>query len=83
MQLGWIGLGHMGVPMAKRLLDGGHGLTVYNRTYEKTAPLVERGATAVKEAQDAVRQSDIIFVMLTDGPSCCVRSRKCERGPSS
>lgn len=69
MQLGWIGLGHMGVPMAKRLLDGGHGLTVYNRTYEKTAPLTERGATAVKEAQDVVRQSDIVFVMLADGPA--------------
>lgn len=55
MQLGWIGLGHMGVPMAKRLLDGGHDLVVYNRTYEKTAPLVEKGATAVKEARDAVR----------------------------
>lgn len=69
MQLGWIGLGHMGVPMATRLLDGDHGLTVYNRTYEKTAPLTERGATAVKEAQDVVRQSDIIFVMLADGPA--------------
>ncbi|WP_214858424.1 NAD(P)-dependent oxidoreductase [Exiguobacterium sp. s191] len=69
MQLGWIGLGHMGVPMATRLLDGGHGLTVYNRTYEKTAPLTERGATAVKEAQDVVRQSDIVFVMLADGPA--------------
>jgi len=69
MQLGWIGLGHMGVPMAKRLLDGGHDLVVYNRTYEKTAPLTERGATAVKEAQDVVRQSDIVFVMLADGPA--------------
>jgi len=69
MHLGWIGLGHMGVPMATRLLDGGHGLTVYNRTYEKTAPLTERGATAAKEAQDVVRQSDIIFIMLADGPA--------------
>lgn len=69
MQLGWIGLGHMGVPMAKRLLDGGHDLVVYNRTYEKTAPLVEKGATVVKEARDAVRQSDILFIMLADGPA--------------
>lgn len=69
MQLGWIGLGHMGVPMAKRLLDGGHDVIVYNRTYEKTALLTDRGATAVKEAKDAVRQSDIIFVMLADGPA--------------
>jgi len=70
MQLGWIGLGHMGVPMAKRLIDGGHDLLVYNRTYEKTAPLTELGATAVREVQDVVRQSDILFVMLaTDLPS--------------
>ncbi|KQS20085.1 3-hydroxyisobutyrate dehydrogenase [Exiguobacterium sp. Leaf187] len=69
MQLGWIGLGHMGIPMVKRLLDGGHNVIVYNRTFEKTAPLTDRGATAVKEAQEAVRQSDIIFVMLADGPA--------------
>lgn len=69
MQLGWIGLGHMGIPMAKRLLDGGHDVIVYNRTYEKTAPLTERGATAVKEVRDVVRQSDIVFVMLADGPA--------------
>ena len=69
MQLGWIGLGHMGVPMAKRLLDGGHDLIVYNRTYEKTAPLTALGAIAVEEARDAVRQSDTLFVMLADGPA--------------
>lgn len=69
MQLGWIGLGHMGVPMAKRLLDDGHDLIVYNRTYEKTAPLTALGAIAVEEARDAVRQSDILFVMLADGPA--------------
>lgn len=69
MQLGWIGLGHMGVPMAKRLLDGGHDMIVYNRTFEKTAPLTESGATAVTEAQEAVRQSEIIFIMLADGPA--------------
>ncbi len=80
MQLGWIGLGHMGVPMAKRLLDGGHGLTVYNRTYEKTAPLTERGATAVKEAKDVVRQSDIIFVMLADGPAVASVLKRIQAG---
>lgn len=69
MQLGWIGLGHMGAPMATRLLDGGHDLIVYNRTYEKTKPLTDSGATAVKKAQDVVHQSDLIFVMLADGPA--------------
>ena len=69
MHLGWIGLGHMGVPMATRLLDGGHDLIVYNRTYEKTKPLTDSGATAVKHAQDVVNQSDLIFVMLADGPA--------------
>ena len=44
MNVGFIGLGHMGGAMAERLLDAGHELIVYNRTPQKSHRLVARGA---------------------------------------
>lgn len=67
MQLGWIGLGHMGVPMASRLRRAGHPLHVYNRTENKTASLVAEGATSLHSPRELAEQSDIIFIMLADG----------------
>ena len=40
MKVGFIGLGRMGQAMARRLIDGGHEVGVYNRTAEKLKPLV-------------------------------------------
>lgn len=42
--IGFIGLDNMGSAMAKRLLDAGFAVSVYNRTAEKAEPLVEAGA---------------------------------------
>ena len=39
MKVGFIGLGRMGQAMARRLIDGGHEVGVYNRTAEKLKPL--------------------------------------------
>ncbi|PGV53454.1 NAD(P)-dependent oxidoreductase [Bacillus sp. AFS037270] len=64
--LGWIGLGHMGEPMAKNLLNAGYKVNVYNRSPEKAATLVESGATKLHSPQEIVEQSDIIFIMLSD-----------------
>ncbi|MGW9018965.1 NAD(P)-dependent oxidoreductase [Priestia megaterium] len=64
--LGWIGLGHMGAPMAKNLLQAGYKVNVYNRSIEKTTSLVEIGATKLDSPKEVVEQSDIIFVMLSD-----------------
>lgn len=69
MSVGWIGLGHMGVPMALRLRRAGHSINVYNRTAEKTAPLVTEGAVKLATPRAVVEQSDIIFIMLADGPA--------------
>lgn len=69
MSIGWIGLGHMGVPMALRLRRAGHPVNVYNRTMEKTAPLVNEGAVALGTPRAVIEQSDIIFLMLADGPA--------------
>lgn len=64
--LGYIGTGLMGAPMAGRLLDAGHGVTVWNRTASKAQPLVDRGATPGDTPADVARRSDIVFLCLTD-----------------
>ena len=43
--IGWIGTGVMGGPMAGHLLDAGHELHVFNRTRERADGLIEKGAT--------------------------------------
>jgi 3-hydroxyisobutyrate dehydrogenase-like beta-hydroxyacid dehydrogenase len=48
MNVGFIGLGHMGSGMAANLVKAGHTVTVYNRTEERTEPLVALGAKAAK-----------------------------------
>jgi 3-hydroxyisobutyrate dehydrogenase-like beta-hydroxyacid dehydrogenase len=63
IRLGWIGVGRMGLVLAKRLLEQGHELSVYNRTREKCAPLADLGATVVdKPAELADRE--IVFTMV-------------------
>jgi 3-hydroxyisobutyrate dehydrogenase-like beta-hydroxyacid dehydrogenase len=42
MQIGFIGLGNLGTPIAENLLASGHPLFVYNRTASKTKPLTEK-----------------------------------------
>ncbi|WP_042196139.1 NAD(P)-dependent oxidoreductase [Paenibacillus camerounensis] len=65
-KLGWIGLGHMGAPMAMNLLQAGYEVNVYNRSHEKTRGLVEKGAKQLNSSKEVVDQSDIIFIMLSD-----------------
>lgn len=65
MHLGFIGLGHMGSGMASNLVKAGHEVTVYNRTPDKTAPLVALGATAARQLADACR-GDAVITMLAD-----------------
>jgi 3-hydroxyisobutyrate dehydrogenase-like beta-hydroxyacid dehydrogenase len=65
MHTGFIGLGHMGAAMAANLLKAGHGVTVYNRSPDKAAPLVAEGATAAARPADASR-GDAVMTMLAD-----------------
>jgi 3-hydroxyisobutyrate dehydrogenase len=62
--LGWIGLGRMGEAMVKRLLKGGHAVTVWNRTRSKADPLVEYGADVAANRQ-ALASCDIVFTMVS------------------
>ena len=64
MKIAWIGIGVMGESMAGHLLDAGHELFVYNRTVSKTDGLVKRGATLLKEVNDAPLNADVIFSIV-------------------
>ena len=65
-KLGYLGLGMMGSPMARRLLDAGYRLTVWNRSEGKAAPLVKAGATLAADPSAVANTSSIIFMCLTD-----------------
>jgi 3-hydroxyisobutyrate dehydrogenase-like beta-hydroxyacid dehydrogenase len=65
-KLAFIGLGLMGTPMATRLLEAGHDLTVWNRTAEKTGPLTDHGATAAPTPAQAVAGVDAAIIMVTN-----------------
>ena len=64
--VGFIGLGSMGLPMARRLLDAGYALLVYNRTPGKAVELLERGAREVKTPAETVEPGGIVITMLAN-----------------
>ena len=61
-----LGMGTMGAAMARALLSSGFSVTVWNRTPEKTRPLVGSGARAAADPADAVRDADVVLTMLFD-----------------
>jgi len=65
LKLGYIGLGNMGAPMAKRLVDWPGGLTVFDVRTEAMTPLVEVGATLADNVAD-VAAADLISVTVLD-----------------
>lgn len=60
----FIGLGHMGSPMALNLLKAGHALTVFDLVAEACAKLGNAGARVAQSAADAVRDCDVVISML-------------------
>lgn len=66
MKLALLGTGLMGVPMGHRLLQAGHELHVYNRTADKTAPLVAAGALGHAAPHEAIAAADAVITMLAD-----------------
>jgi 3-hydroxyisobutyrate dehydrogenase-like beta-hydroxyacid dehydrogenase len=66
MDVAVAGLGLMGTAIAERLLDAGHQVTVFNRSAAKTAPLVERGATAATSLTDIWARASVCITMLAD-----------------
>ncbi len=66
--IGFIGLGIMGCPMAKNLLKKGYSLTVYDIVPEKVDELVDAGAKAGSSNKDVAEKSEIIITMLPNSP---------------
>ncbi|WP_275294062.1 NAD(P)-binding domain-containing protein [Amycolatopsis sp. La24] len=64
-----LGLGAMGSALAGALLEAGRPVTVWNRSADKTKPLVERGAVAAGSAAEAVAASELVIVCLLDDAS--------------
>ena len=70
MQMGVIGLGRMGMNMARRLIKGNHDVVVYNRTQEKVKTMEKEGAkgtSSLEELVQALKAPRIIWIMLPAG----------------
>ncbi len=67
MNVGFIGLGAMGLPMAANLARGGHALAVWARRPAAAAALVRNGATLCASAADVAARSDVVFTMVMAG----------------
>ena len=65
-KIGFIGIGLMGLPMAKNILKSGYKLTAFNRSPNKADLLKEFGAEIAKSLGELVNNSDVIITMLTD-----------------
>jgi 3-hydroxyisobutyrate dehydrogenase-like beta-hydroxyacid dehydrogenase len=68
-KLAWIGLGNMGLPMARNLHRGGYLVTGYNRTPEKARSLSEEGMSVVSSIREALVDQSIVATMLSDDSS--------------
>ncbi|MYZ46364.1 NAD(P)-dependent oxidoreductase [Rhizobiales bacterium L72] len=66
MRTGVAGLGRMGSAIAERLLEVGYEVVVWNRTPEKTKPLVGKGALAAADPAELAGESDVVITILTD-----------------
>jgi 2-hydroxy-3-oxopropionate reductase len=65
--IAFIGTGLMGGPMARRLLEAGFPVTVWNRSAEKAQALVADGAVLASSPEEAAKGADVVITMLSDG----------------
>ena len=66
--IGFIGLGHMGGPMALNLVKAGYNLKVFDLVPAALKALVDAGATATPSAMDAANDVDVLITMLPSSP---------------
>src|SRR3569623_1258891 len=64
MDIGFIGLGNMGFPMARRLIEAGHALVVFDTRKEVMDKLVARGAKAATSPKDVADQVETVMASL-------------------
>ena len=67
-RVGFIGLGIMGLPMARNALRAGFPVTVTNRTIARAEPLKAEGATVVGAPKEVAERSDLVVTMVTSSP---------------
>lgn len=65
-RLGYLGLGLMGTPMSRRLIEAGHDVTVWNRSPDKARALVQAGARHAACPRDVAANASIVFMCVTD-----------------
>lgn len=68
MKIGFIGLGIMGLPMAKNLLKNGYSLVVHNRSRKPVEELTALGAEPATSGREVAERSDLVITMLPDSP---------------
>ena len=66
MDIAVLGMGRMGSALASRLLDGGHRVTVWNRTKGKAGQAVSDGAREAHSVARAVQDVDVVVTMLAN-----------------
>jgi len=66
MRVGFIGLGRMGQGMARRLLDAGHDMAVFDVVGAATAPLAAAGARVARSIAELAAQCDVVVTMLVE-----------------
>src|SRR5215471_383159 len=62
-----LGTGHMGAPIARRLLMAGHAVTVWNRTLSRADALTQAGARLAASPAESIAGAEIVIIMLTGG----------------
>ncbi|WP_216904157.1 NAD(P)-dependent oxidoreductase [Synechococcus sp. CCY 9618] len=70
LDIALLGSGLLGGAIGERLLERGHRLTVWNRTPERAASLVDAGATAATGAAEAAARCPWLMTVLSDGAAC-------------
>jgi len=66
MNIGFIGVGNMGAPMAGRALAAGHSLVIYDADPEAMTPFLERQALPAASPQEVADRTEVVFVSLPD-----------------
>jgi 3-hydroxyisobutyrate dehydrogenase len=68
VKIAFVGLGHMGAPMARNLLKAGHSLIVFDVVQANVALLTAAGAVAAASAKEAAAQAELLISMLPSSP---------------
>ena len=66
--LGFIGLGIMGKPMARNLIQAGYELILHNRSHAPVDELSKQGAQAAADSKEVAARAEIVITMLPDSP---------------